>query len=32
VDANIDDPIFAREIVSAFEEVMSLKQAREGRE
>jgi uncharacterized protein (UPF0261 family) len=32
VDANIDDPIFAKAIVNAFEEVMSSKQDREGRE
>jgi uncharacterized protein (UPF0261 family) len=32
VDANIDDPIFAKAIVNAFEEVMSLKQGREVRE
>jgi uncharacterized protein (UPF0261 family) len=31
VDANIDDPIFARAIVDAFEEVMSSKQDREVR-
>jgi len=31
VDANIDDPIFARAIVEAFEEVMRLKQDSEGR-
>ncbi len=31
VDANIDDPIFAKAIVSAFEEVMSSKRDREGR-
>jgi uncharacterized protein (UPF0261 family) len=32
VDANIDDPIFAKAIVTAFEEVMSSKQDREVRE
>ncbi len=32
VDANIDDPIFAKAIVNAFEEVMSSKQEREVRE
>ncbi len=32
VDANIDDPIFAKAIVNAFEEVMSSKQEREARE
>lgn len=31
VDANIDDPIFAKAIVNAFEEVMSSKQNRTGR-
>jgi len=32
VDANIDDPIFAKAIVNAFEEVMGSKQDRKGRE
>jgi uncharacterized protein (UPF0261 family) len=32
VDANIDDPIFAQAIVNAFEEVMSSKQDKEGRD
>ncbi len=32
VDANIDDPIFAKAIVNAFEEVMSSKQGRDVRE
>ncbi|HUL21039.1 MAG TPA: Tm-1-like ATP-binding domain-containing protein [Thermodesulfobacteriota bacterium] len=32
VDANIDDPIFAKAVVNAFEEVMSSKQDRQGKE
>ena len=32
VDANIDDPIFAKAIVNAFEEVMSSKQNKIGRD